>query len=1215
MSGSIFLASSSYSVGENENTVTITIERTGDLSQPVTVQYGTNPGTAAAGDDFTDSDGSILIPAGVDRVSVSVPIVDDTASESTEDFSFALASVSSGSLLFPRTASISILDDENPVTDPVDPPLQSEFDVSFQNVVSGLSIPMNIVWLPGGENIAFVPEKGGVIKLIDFSTGSVSTALDIAGKVNENSDRGLMDIALHPDLENNPYLYAFYVVDPPETASQSGNAGQDGAGNRFAHVVRYELDMSGSQPAILEQSETILVGAAGQSLSDIAGSGALNYTQAQHENEPASDVDPSTGEYRQDYIKVDSQSHAGGALAFGPDGALYISIGDGTSFNIDDPRTVSVQSVDALAGKILRIDPLTGEGLADNPFVEPNDDLGTNQSKVFQLGLRNPFTMAFSDDGKLFITDTGWYSWEEVNTGEPGANFGWPFYEGGDSGILQPTPLYSQFPDATAFYQAVENGDIEITAPYRGFARGDAAPGYAIQAIVGSSSVYDGSQYPSVFTDDYFFLDVVNGQIFAVDVNDRTQLQYLATMPQNVGALTFSQGPDGYLYYTDFLGTIGRMEITDPNATQNSAPFVANAIDSTEAITGEAFSFALPQGVFFDADGDQLNLQATLSNGTPLPAWLNFNASTGTFSGTPENGDLGSIAVRVTADDGVTGSAQEVFMLNVVQSASPPQLVRPADNQQTNEDQAFSYVLPQDMFIDDDPLQLSATLANGDPLPQWLTFDPATGTFSGTPDDIDVGTIVVTVTATDTTSRSVSDSFAIAVGGQNDAPISSGNPDDNSVTVGNVFSLVLDPGQFTDPDGDDLTLTATLAGGDPLPSWLQFDPATQAFSGTPAQGDVDQLNIVVTATDPSNESATASFSLTVEDQPQGAPFVANPIANQLAPEEAAFSFAVPDNTFDDPDNDPLTYTATLANGDPLPNWLNFDPATQTFSGTPDDPQVGNLQITVTATDPGNASATDTFELDVTAVNDPPELSSPIADQDAQTGNSFSFALPQGTFSDVDDASLQLSATLTNGDPLPSWLTFDPSNGTFDGTPPAGSQGALDISVTATDGSGENVSDEFRLTIEEESTTETLYDDQPNETQYLFGTPENDIFVINGQSADYSWASTQDGLGIVVWGPTGHDLLYDFEAIRFNDLTAPLVQDDPRYDDIPGLTQYLTGSTANDVFVIDGNSGDYNWGSTQDGQGIVVWNSEGHDILYEFEAIEFNDQTVALADGV
>ena len=175
------------------------------------------------------------------------------------------------------------------------------------------------------------------------------------------------------------------------------------------------------------------------------------------------------------------------------DGALYVSIGDGTSFNTTDPRTVSVQNIDSLSGKILRIDPLTGLGLPDNPFVEPGDDLSANHSKVYQLGLRNPFSMGFAQDGRLFISNTGWYSWEEIESGHAGANFGWPYFEGGDNGVLLPAPGYQNLPSdaarnlpsAAAFYTAVANGTITITPAYRAFAHERERAGFSARGYRG----------------------------------------------------------------------------------------------------------------------------------------------------------------------------------------------------------------------------------------------------------------------------------------------------------------------------------------------------------------------------------------------------------------------------------------------------------------------------------------------------------------------------------------------------------------------------------------------------------------------------------------------------------------------------------------------------------------------------------------------------------
>ncbi|TCZ50031.1 PQQ-dependent sugar dehydrogenase, partial [Roseicella aquatilis] len=229
--------------------------------------------------------------------------------------------------------------------------------------------------------------------------------------------------------------------------------GLDGTGNRYAQVLRFTADAATNYTTLVPGSEVVLLGGAGTSLADISGGGALNFTSPDHADNVASDrtIAPGTNPvvidgFKQDYIKVDSLSHAGGSLAFGPDGALYVGIGDGTSFDFADPRTLDVQSLDSLSGKILRIDPITGLGLADNPFVTGDTALDTNRAKVYQYGARNPFSMTFSADGQLVITDTGWNSWEKIISGGPGANFGWPYFEGGNDGVLIPAPVYRDFP-------------------------------------------------------------------------------------------------------------------------------------------------------------------------------------------------------------------------------------------------------------------------------------------------------------------------------------------------------------------------------------------------------------------------------------------------------------------------------------------------------------------------------------------------------------------------------------------------------------------------------------------------------------------------------------------------------------------------------------------------------------------------------------------------
>src|SRR4029079_15731527 len=165
-------------------------------------------------------------------------------------------------------------------------------------------------------------------------------------------------------------------------------------------------------------------------------------------------------------------------------------------------------------------------------------------------------------------------------------------------------------------------------------------------------------------------------------------------------------------------------------------------------------------------------------------------------------------------------------------------------------------------------------------------------------------------------------------------------------------------------------------------------------------------------------------------------------AAQASTEGAGFSFTVPAASFSDVDvGDTLTLSATLTDGSPLPAWLSFDAATQTFSGTPLNGDVGALDIRVTATDTAGASASQDFTVTVTNTNDGPTASAVIADQASTEDAGFSFTVPAASFSDVDVGdTLPLSATLTDGSPLPAWLRFDAATQTFSGTPLNGDVG-------------------------------------------------------------------------------------------------------------------------------------------------------------------------------
>jgi trimeric autotransporter adhesin len=275
---------------------------------------------------------------------------------------------------------------------------------------------------------------------------------------------------------------------------------------------------------------------------------------------------------------------------------------------------------------------------------------------------------------------------------------------------------------------------------------------------------------------------------------------------------------------------------------------------------------------------------------------------------------------------------------------------------------------------------------------------------------------------------------------------------------------------FQDPDaGDMLGFSAALADGGALPSWLSFDPETRMFSGTPANGDVGTIQIRVTATDGAGASVSDTFSLSVLNT-NDAPELAAALADQNAVQGQSFSFVLPAESFADQDmGDLLTYTATLASGAPLPEWLVFDDATHAFSGVPGNADVGMLNVRVTATDGEGAAVSDTFAINVDDVNDAPVLGNPLADQAVTVGSLFSYVVPVDTFVDADTGdSLSLTARLADGSDLPGWLSFDAAtgtfSGTFSGTPSASNVGVLDVEVVATDLAGAAGSDSFTLTV-------------------------------------------------------------------------------------------------------------------------------------------------------
>ncbi|WP_242057682.1 Calx-beta domain-containing protein [Nostoc sp. FACHB-87] len=206
-------------------------------------------------------------------------------------------------------------------------------------------------------------------------------------------------------------------------------------------------------------------------------------------------------------------------------------------------------------------------------------------------------------------------------------------------------------------------------------------------------------------------------------------------------------------------------ELDFGNQKLNQPPVVANLIVDQTATEDSAFSFQIPANTFNDVDaGDILTYIATLENGAVLPSWLSFNTTTRTFSGTPSNSEVGTLNIKVNATDKSGASVSDIFTLTVANTNDAPILGSAIADQTIGAKSPFSFTLPANTFTDvdaGDSLTYTATLANESPLPSWLTFNPATSTFSGTPSLSDVGIINIKVVATDSQGAIASDIFTI----------------------------------------------------------------------------------------------------------------------------------------------------------------------------------------------------------------------------------------------------------------------------------------------------------------------------------------------------------------------------------------------------------------------------------------------------------------------
>jgi len=375
--------------------------------------------------------------------------------------------------------------------------------------------------------------------------------------------------------------------------------------------------------------------------------------------------------------------------------------------------------------------------------------------------------------------------------------------------------------------------------------------------------------------------------------------------------------------------------VFNSSTTTDTPPVLAIQTANQNAVVGSAFSLTLPAGTFTDADGDPLTYTATSADGSPLPTWLTFNASTRTFSGTPTSANVGTVNIKTSATDPGGLSASETFNIAVTTTAPATVSLFTASNTpaQTN-------------LNDGTPLEVgvkfTSSVAGQITALKFYRSPGDTGT-----DLLDLwsasGTKLASATFSNTSAsgwQTVTLASPVTITA-NTTYVASYHTSGAYVATDNFFTSAVTSSPLTAP-------STTTAGG----------------NGVYSYGGTNTAGIFPTSTfAAANYWADVVFnSSTTTDTP---PVLAIQTANQNAVVGSAFSLTLPAGTFTDADGDPLTYTATSADGSPLPTWLTFNASTRTFSGTPTSANVGTVNIKTSATDPGGLSASETFNIAVT----------------------------------------------------------------------------------------------------------------------------------------------------------------------------------------------------------------------------------------------------------
>ncbi|MEN1997384.1 putative Ig domain-containing protein [Staphylococcus epidermidis] len=418
-----------------------------------------------------------------------------------------------------------------------------------------------------------------------------------------------------------------------------------------------------------------------------------------------------------------------------------------------------------------------------------------------------------------------------------------------------------------------------------------------------------------------------------------------------------------------------------------------------------------------------------------LPDGVTFDETTNTISGTPSK--VGSYDITVTTTDESGNSETTTFTISVEDTTKPTVEDITDQTQEVNTE-----ITPIKIEARDNSGQAVTNKVDG--LPDGVTFDEATNTISGTPNE--VGSYDITVTTTDESGNSETTSFTIDV------------EDTTKPTVEDIADQTQEVNTEITPitiESEDNSGQAVTNKVDGLPDGVTFDEATNTISGTPSE--VGSYDITVTTTDENGNSETTTFTIEVKD-------TTKPTVESVADQTQEVNTEIEPIKIEAKDNSGQAVTNKV---DGLPDGVTFDEATNTISGTPSE--VGSYDITVTTTDESGNATEITFTINVEDTTKP--TVEDIADQTQEVNTEITPIKIEAT-----DNSGQGVTNKVEG--LPDGVTFDETTNTISGIP--SEVGSYDIKVTTTDESGNSETTTF--TIDVKDTTKPTVESVADQTQ-------------------------------------------------------------------------------------------------------------------------------------